>query len=281
MNTTDSRPQIQQYQEPSAYVADMLTYRRAQQPAFSVYRSCQGLRRISPALVSLVVAKKRSLTLDRVDEFARLLEMTALEKIYMKDWLARLQAQKTGTPLGHGPGSVGVASGAVSRSRKDVSPHILTDWVNAYVKDCFQIPEICKNPKLIYAQLANIASQKRIDRAISFLLKEGHLRRTLDGRIEVEVNLTSSESPLPSQKIRNFHKASLQLAKNAIEQVPPTERFANSLVIPLDENGYQEILQLIKEFSEKLQEYASEQKNPGPRLYQILVNASPTGGKAK
>ena len=62
---------------------------------------------------------------------------------------------------------------------------------------------------------------------------------------------------------------------------PPDERLANTLIIPLNKKSYAELTELIQDFSEKLQEFAANNQEPGERLYQLILNLSPTGGKVE
>lgn len=271
------RPQMTEYQDPADYVRDMVAYRKRTEPHFSVLRETKNLRKVSPTLVSLIVRKKRKVTLDRTEELARLLSLSVSERVFFHDWIRRLE---------------GGAEGAVTeslvrqepqRSRREVSTHILSDWLNLYVKDCFQLSSVQTDHKRIYGLLAHIASQKRVDRCIQFLLKEGYLRRELDGRIVVETELTVTDPKVPSQKIRQFHRAALNIAREALETVPVQERLANTLVIPLDSQSYTELMGLISEFAGKLQDFAAKARDneDGRRLYQLILNLSPTGGKTE
>lgn len=272
MAKTPPRPLISEYADAKDFIRDMLAYLKKTQRSFSVLTATKKLRRISPALVSLIVKGERKLTPDRVDEFSKLLSLNPQEKSYFKAWV---EFDKNSDELG----SPFVLS--KTNARKDVSVHILNDWINVYVKDCFQLPEVRKNPSLIYKHLSMHASPKRIEKAISFLLREGHLRRTPDGDIVTETPLTVANSPVPSKKIRQFHKGALDIARNSLELVPTTERMANTLIVPLNAKRYQELLELIHEFADKIQNFASSNEEDGDRLYQLIVNLSPTGGKTE
>src|SRR3954465_1445629 len=100
----------------------MIQFRKTTERGFSVYKMTKTLRRISPALVSLVVQEKRKLTLDRVEEFARLLDLNATEKFFFRNWVGGMEDKDF------------VASPS-SRARKIASTSILNDWINLYVKD--------------------------------------------------------------------------------------------------------------------------------------------------
>ncbi len=269
------RPVIGQYFDLVDFVKDMLVFRKANEKSFSVSRATRVLRKVSPTLVTLVLQRKRVLTLDRVDEFAKLLNLNGTERIYFRSWLGQRETKSDTKAVGP------AKAAAVNRSRKDVSTNLLTDWLNVFVKDFFQIPEIQKDPSLLERALISIATPSRIRKSVAFLLREGYLRKTIDGRIVVETNLAVANPQIPSRKIRQFHKAALKLARHAVDLYPPTERLANTLIVPLSESRYQHLMAIIDEFSEKLQEFASHDADNNERVYQIHLNVSPVGSKIK
>lgn len=258
------RPLIGNYREPAVFVRDMLQFRRQQDRKFSVQKATQGLRKISPALVSLVIQGKRKLTIDRVDEFAKLLGLNSAEKSHFKSWITGGEPK----PLDSG-------------SRKEVGLSILNDWLNVYVKDLFHLREVQENPELVERLLATLASPQRIRRSVEFLVREGHLRRNLDGKLVIETNLTVTDPGVPSAKIKLFHKGALSLAKQAIDLYSVNERMANALLVPLDAKRHEELLELINEFAERLKDFTAQDSVDADRLYQVLINLSPVGGKSK
>ncbi len=262
-NSEVERPAIATYEDVVSFLKDMLDFRRRQEPGFSVYKATKDLRRTSPTLVSLILQKKRVITLDRVDDLAKLMNLTATEKYYFKSWIQR----KDKTEL------VLKKEGA---GRKNVSTGILKDWINVYVKDFFQIAEVRKRPEILFDMLAHLASPTRVQKALDFLLHEGHLRKNLEGGIEIETELAVADPGVPSKKIRQFHKAALSLARESIDIFSPKDRLANTLIIPLNEKSRMELQELINEFAEKLKDFAAN--NPeGDRLYQLILNLSPVG----
>lgn len=273
MTDVDNRPQVSQYQDPVSYMGDMLRYRKLTEAQFSVLKASKGLRKISPALISLILKKKRRITLDRVEELCRLLNLNAAEKFYFRNWIASSETSSEASPE--------LKSEA---KRKNAGLGLLSDWLNIYVKDYFKLPKVQKNPDLLYKSLALVARPQRIEKCLRFLLAEGYLRRTLNGDIVVETNLTVADPKVSSKKIRSFHKGALQLAKIALDLFPPSERFANTMTIALSEKRYRELTLLIEEFSERLKEFAEKEEdvNEQPdQLYQLIINLSPAGGKSE
>jgi uncharacterized protein (TIGR02147 family) len=263
-----NRPTISEYTNPASFIRDMIQFRKKTEAGFSVYKVTKTLRRISPALVSLVIQEKRKLTLDRVDEFARLLDLNTTEKFFFRNWVGGMEGKDFLESSSAGP-----------RSRKVASTSILNDWINVYVKDLFLIPAVQKDPSLAEMQLLSVATPRRVKKAIEFLLREGHLRRTLEGHIVIDTTLSVADPGVPSRRIRQFHKGALNLAKLALDLYSTNERLANTLILALDEKRHEELRQLFKEFAERLQDFASQETPQAGRLYQILLNLSPVGGK--
>jgi uncharacterized protein (TIGR02147 family) len=249
----------------------MLEYLRAAEDNFSVVEATRHLRKVSPALVSLVVKNKRSLTFDRVDEFAKLLRLNSTERHLLRSWIAGKESRN---PAAY----AGSESPSRNDSRKEVGENLLSDWLNVYVKDFFKIPAVQKQPALLYKLLGHISTPKRIDKSLNFLFREGYLRRTLDGRVIIDTNLAVADPKVPSHKIRQSHKAALNLARIGIDLYNPKQRWANALILHLNAQSKAELVDLFQEFAEKLQDFAAAHSEDGDQLYQVLLNICPVGG---
>jgi len=165
--------------------------------------------------------------------------------------------------------------------RKDVGTHILSDWLNLYVKNHFQLTPVQTNPKALHKMLAHIASPQRIDRAVSFLLREGHLKRTMDGRTVPDVPLTVTDPRVSNVKIKRFHKNALKIAKDSIDFYETDKRYANTATMALSKKRYEELTVLIDEFTEKLKAFSESkpENDQSEQIYQMIINLSPVGGK--
>ncbi|MCB0422993.1 MAG: hypothetical protein KDD61_18475, partial [Bdellovibrionales bacterium] len=130
MNKNTSRPSPSQYSSPKDYLLAMIQYRKETEAAFSVVRAAKNLRRVSPALISLIRKGDRRITLDRANELAQLANFNSTERAYFINWI---KGQEQGEPEE-------IKSSRESRigRRKVVSTHLLSDWINVYVKDLFQ-----------------------------------------------------------------------------------------------------------------------------------------------
>jgi uncharacterized protein (TIGR02147 family) len=216
-----SRPIITNYTDLVSFVDDMLVFLKTHDPKFSVLKASQNLRKVSPTLISLILKKKRRLTLDRVDEISKLLQLTPHERTYLRDWVS----SQEGIPP---KASKQVNSLTPETRRKITTSHILSDWVHVFVKDAFQLDAVSQNPEEVFAVLGSIASRKRIEQSIKFLIKHGYLRTNEKGHMIPETPLHSIDPKVPSSQIRKFHKAVLTNARDAIDQHDPDKRYANA-----------------------------------------------------
>nr|HPI40011.1 hypothetical protein [Pseudobdellovibrionaceae bacterium] len=119
-STAQLRPLIVDYKDLIEFLKSMLSYLRFSDSKFSVLSASRGLRKVSPALVTLVLQGKRPLTLDRVDEFSKLFRLNAVEKSYLKTWVLEKNNPEPKLNTHH------------PKNRKEVSTHILKDWINMY-----------------------------------------------------------------------------------------------------------------------------------------------------
>lgn len=252
------------------FVSERLLQIRGNRKYFSIRSECSKIPTLSPTLVSLVLKGKRFVTLDRVDDWSALLKLNTDDKQFLRQIVK--SEMKTGNTLPYD-----IDSRTSITKRPEISDSILANPIYIYVKDAFQIKEIQTDPSLIYKKLSFVSDKKSIDRSIRFLLKEGYLRKTLDGKIVIDQPLSIREPTQPHLLVRKFHKKALKLAFGALDTVSIEKRLANTLIIPLNKKNYEKMNELIKEFTTRLKEFAENQALEGDNLYQLSLNLSPTG----
>lgn len=265
------RPKIFDYQDPAEFVRAMIRYRKESVAGFTVAAACHGLHRCSPALLSNIMAGKRRVTEDRVDAIAKVLGLNFRERYYFKEWIRGNSAPATE------PEALHPTKGAPLKRRR-VSSFLLNDWIHPYVKDALGLDPVQGQAEKLYAVLGGIASRPRIDQSIKFLLKHGHIRRNLEGRLVVNDELAVMGDADADRKIRRFHRQSLEIAKQGLELYPVQERLAQALLLPLDDQRYHEVLDLVQEFADKLRTFAENNAQGGSRLYQLILHLTPSGG---
>jgi uncharacterized protein (TIGR02147 family) len=248
----------------------MLSYRKESEPGFSVRKAVASISGCSPSLVTQVALGRRKLTRERVEMFASLLKLNRQELLYLDQWVATERA----------PGGPGKSTFAEACPKKRSGPQnqLLSDWLNVYVKDACGLEGFQPDPVQIHRILGGIAPIKRIEKSLSFLLKEGFLRRTVTGKTVVNDAMVMTSDDVPSEKIRKFHKKALDIASRSIDCYPVTKRRANAIVLPLNDSSLPELNEILKRFYEELLTFGERHAGENERLYQILLNFTPVGG---
>lgn len=274
------RPQIENFTSPAEYLQQMIRYLKSSGIKFTVSDACKKIPRLSPGLVTLCAQGKRTITPERAPLFCTLLGLSMRERQQFIDWVRSLHHAEISPPEFYTPTPQSAPIGSTERrARKYASSHLLYDWLNVFVKDAFQLPEIVKDPELVFKSLSSLASRSRIQKSLNFLLFHGYLRRSQDGSIVLADDHVSVESGLPTQKIRDFHKAALKVARDGIEKYSPDQRMALSLTVPTSEDSLMRLRDLLSTFGERLQEFCEEEAQrtgtSSNQLHQVTLSLVP------
>ncbi|MGK5084812.1 TIGR02147 family protein [Bdellovibrionota bacterium FG-1] len=269
------RPVIFDYRAVPAFVQAMLEWRKAQDPKFSIRRSLKGAIPCSPGLITLVAQGKRNLTRERVEAFAKILELNREETTYLDRWVALQRKPHMPTASETEPSQ---KSSPVVPRRPAAQNHLLTNWLNVYVKDLCELRGFEPDPITLSRMLGGIATPRQIQRSLDFLVKNGYFRRTLKGQLVKNERMTVTTDDIPDAKIKAFHKNALKLATRAVDLYPVERRRANALVIALNQSSVEELKTLLKDFYERLLVFLEEHPDDDEQLYQVLLNLTPIGG---
>lgn len=261
-----SRPVIFEHASIQAFVAAMLAWHKTATPGFSLRRE-SARTGLSHTQVSRLGTGKRRLTRDLVEPLARLLALNGEERAALDRWVKLDRERGTGATVRDLP--------QPRLRRRGAQNHLLKDWLNVYVRDAAKLASFRPDPEYLFRLLGGIASPQRIARSLRFLLHEGFLRRGLDGKVVQNEVLVTSSDGLSSAKIRAFHQQALAIARRNIGTLPLEKRQEAALVMHLNADSVAELRQLLKEFYERLLQFADERPDDDGGLYQVLLNLTP------
>jgi uncharacterized protein (TIGR02147 family) len=261
------------------YLTAMIAWHKDSTSGFSIRKEVTRCGGISHTQVSRLGSGKRRLTRDLVEPLSRLLRLNGDERVYLDQWVKceRIEGRR---------------SGATAYNREEETPrrrlrkqtaqnHLLNDWLNVYVKDAVKLNGFSPDPARLFQLLGGIAPPKRMGRSLEFLLREGFLRRTLEGKIVLNETLVTSSDGLPNSKIKSFHKQALAIARRNIDILSVEKRQEAAVVLHLNTESVLELKQLLKEFYARLLEFAEERPDDNEGLYQVLLNFTPISAATK
>lgn len=268
-----TRPVVFDYGAPYLFLNDLLGHYKATSSSFSVRQRLNGVVGCSPALVTQVLKGRRRLTRDQLPTFAKVFSLTVAESGFI-DELLKHQVE------------------AAFNSAEDVIPvrkkssrvpknHILTSWLNLYVKDLVHLKGFKPDAKVLFKMLMNLASPGQIEKSIQFLLREGFWRKTAGHQIIAEEPLLVSTFDLPDERIKKFHKQALKIAQRGIDLFPLGRRTGSATLIAVNQKQAKELKEIMDSFHQRLQVFVENcaDGSDADELIQVLIHTTPVGGK--
>lgn len=259
------RPVVYDYRAPADFLADLMKYYKSR-GSFSLRQRTAKIGLCSQALVSQILKGKRQLNRDNLGTLSAVFKLTQLEQAYLDKKLSapihKLELNKD--------------------DRKELQirvpkNHILSDWLNPYVKDLVNLNGFRLDPDTLLFMLQGIAPAQRIKKSVEFLLREGFWKKTLSGQVVQEEAAVTTTNGIPNEKIKSFHKKALELALHGIKAFPMNKRKASTVLIAVDEGHIDELKGLMDSFQQQLLEFIEKHPNGKDALVQIITHLTPIG----
>jgi uncharacterized protein (TIGR02147 family) len=269
------RPNLFDYQSVPEFIADMLAWQRKTDPMFSVSGRAPRVGGCSKALVTRVANGSRRLTRDRVAGSSQLLGLTHQEQQYLDRWVSAAGAPPRRTASKRG-------ERREPRAEKPHRPrnHLLSDWLNPYVKDCLTLRGFRPEPQVIHRLLGGMASPRRIARSLEFLFREGFFRRKPDGDVVLDEQIEYTTDDVPDARIRQFHKRSLEIARRGIDAYSADQRRADAYVLALNDENLAKLKTLLAQCMDEIVRFRQDHVTDDQRLYQVVMHLTPLGGSS-
>jgi uncharacterized protein (TIGR02147 family) len=120
-------------------------------------------------------------------------------------------------------------------------------------------------------------SSEEAKSSVELLLELGLAERDdVDGKLHLsEAHLTAG-TDVPSEVIRGFHRQAIELAKDALENIPASERDISAVTASVDEESLGALRDLARELRQKVQALSNGTRDPD-RVFQLNIQLFPVG----
>lgn len=270
LNATHNRPVIFDFHRIEDYLSAVVLWHKAAKQGFSLRNAAAREQSFSHSQLSRLVNGKRRLTSDIIEPLAKALELSWEERAYLDLW-AKTEREKRKLPFYKETGETR-HSLEPKRGRRKEQNHILENWLNVYLRDASKLEAFKPDPVYLHRLLGAIASPQQISRSLKFLLREGFLRRTIEGRVVVNETLITSSTDIPNKKLRGFHKQALRIAQRNIDLLPLDRRREYAVILHLNKDSIADLRLLLSEFYERLLQFAEKRPDESEHLCQVLIN---------
>jgi len=141
-------------------------------------------------------------------------------------------------------------------------------WFIPAIRELVALPDFVEDPKWIASSLRPAISPAQAKEALSVLVDLGLIVRDAEGFLrQSEPLITTGEGPL-GHHIVNYHRAMLEQAGLALDDVPREERDISSLTLCVSDRAFQLICERMNAFRRELLQLA-ELDRPADRVVQI------------
>lgn len=263
--TIVNRPVVYDYGQSYEFLSDLLLYYKSNS-SFSLRQRTAKVGACSQSLVSQILQGKRKLTRDNLSEIGEIFKLTKLEFDYLdKKITAKLHRLESVPDL------------TVPSQPRLPKNHLLTDWVNPYIKDLANLKGFRLEPEAVFSMLQGFVPLNKIKKSVDFLLKEGFWKKTLSGKIVLDEAAVTTTNNIANEKIKMFHVKALENALTGLKNFPVDQRKALTVLISVDQSKMDELKGLLDGFQKQLLEFIERNPNGQDALVQITTHLTPIG----
>lgn len=264
-NTQTNRPLVFDYESVADFLKAIAAHNKSKSKHYSVRRAIAEVEGCSTSLISQVLNGNRRLTRDQLPSFAQVFRLNETEVKYIDEQLK---------------GRVKVAPQSEIKPPKSnkTSNHILNNWLNVYVKDTCELSTFKFDAQTIHRLLGGIAPIKRIQKSMDYLIYEGFWKKTSSREVKVDENAIETTCDVPSEKIRQFHRQALDIAKKGLETYPTDRRFVSTHLLSVDQQAKAELNLMIRKFQQEVKDFIEAHPGGSEELLQINLCMTPIGG---
>lgn len=222
----------------------------------------------SHTLVNLFLQGKRDIKLRHVDILSKGLKLSSQEALYLK---ALIQFQNSKTLEEKDLNALWISSlnPGTNFSSKEIDEYrIISDWSYSAILSILDIPDCNGTVGDLYERLQGKVPRSEIEAKI-LRLKSLGLVKVEKGVLRPTYKKTFTRDDVSNAGVKEYHKQTLSLAQEAIDEVPLDLREFQSYAVSLDSKNIKKLKQLIRQFIGQID--TESQKGIADQVYQLNI----------
>ena len=276
-----SRPMIYEYDDSIHFLKSALKQRAEKNSGYSMRAFAKKLG-LSAGGLSLILNRKKKLSVDRAYEVAQALELDAEASEYFTT-LVQLEGAKSDALRIQFLDKVRALNPNINAS-KDLKQSILSlehfklisDWYGLAVLELVSNAEGNWTSKNISKKLG--LHKIDVEIVLERLLKLELIEEIEEGAFVRVVDSLMIESQVPNEAIRKYYQGVHAQSLKSLEEQTPAEKVIGAQVFAFDPTQIEEVRKLTDEYLKKLNSLAAEGKNR-TEVYQAITNVFRIGHK--
>lgn len=249
------RPRPQDFVDYRAYLREMFDYLKATRPQFSYRYFSRIAGFTSPNFLKLVADGERNLTPPSIPKFAKGLGLDEHERDAFET-LVLLTHAESDTERNRYYAKLRKSDQGENEARRMEAAQydVYSSWYALPIRELLLHPDFREDPKWIAQQLRPRIKPQEAARALEILERVGLIGRDAEQRLRPTDTNISTGPRTRSLAVRNFHRAMMSLAAEALETVPIDQRDVTGLTVSLTPTQYAEVRARIERFRREILE---------------------------
>lgn len=235
-------------------------------PAYSLRALARDLG-VSPTGMSLILSKKRPITIDNAIKWTSILKLSSEKKQLFLEAVTRDSEQRL-NPNNRKSNQLKEKIQYMQLTLDQFS--LISDWYHLAILNLVKLKTFEHNQKWICNQLG--ISKTQCNEAIERLIRL-ELLEIKDKQYIRTPNSINTPSNLPSEAIKNFHRQNIQRAISSIDDTNIEDRDITSIMMPIDKKKLVEAKKMISNFRRELSIFLKEEE--GDHVYSLNIQLFP------
>ena len=274
-------PNIFDYLDPVLYLNDYFEYRKEKNPRFSQRMFAHKVGIKSSGFICDVLKGRRKLTQVQIDNFLKGMELKDVEEQYFRGMVMYSQASSHAARMEWRKQLESLQPSPMKRLNKVVAKYY-SQWYHIAVRESLALESYQGEFDEIAGEIAQhvfpkIKRSEALD-ALHFLHKNGFIIQDNRGVWTAKhKSLTAGCQELGKEYLRGFQSDMMDLAKEALPQVDPSQRDISCTTMSISGEAMETIRGRISEFHTEIVQLVQGDFQED-RLYQMNVQFFPLGG---
>lgn len=256
-----------------AWLRDAYAARKAENPSFSHRYIAQKAGFGSSGSFARILDGTRNLSMDAVAGLSQVFRLNRPEREYFEHLVLHNQAEGEAERRFFLEKLASVRKSRVSSLRAS-QLSLFDDWRHIAVREVLDLVEHRDDTALLGALLSPPATADQAERSLGILQDLGLARPDEDGVWRKSEAVLTTPDDVVSQAVREFQKATLDLAKEALERHPREEREIATLTLAISDAMMERVKDKIRQLRREILEMAREDDRPD-RVHQLNFQVFP------
>lgn len=152
---------------------------------------------------------------------------------------------------------------------------MFSTWYPSVVRSLIDMYKFKDDYKWLAKKVYPEITEHQAKFSVRLLEKLGIINQDKNGYFKLVNKKIATNDEIISHAIKKFHLGTMELAKNAIENIDRSERNVSGLTLGISQKSYEKISDEIKIFQEKIMEIAKNDEEAN-RVYQLNFHLFPT-----